>query len=402
MKSEITRTREIFIVLTICSLAGHAVAGDSTLAAERSDEAFAEAEQEHYETALRLFQESYQLQPAPKTLFNIGMMQKALKRNREAVKTFRQVLALPIDDGMRKDTESAILEMKDTVGYLRIISKLDGVEVFVDGEAYGTTPLTEDLVLLTGIQEVLCKKKGFEPWSTQVEIPGNGTVPLKVNLEVEKGSIELSCDLNAFVRLNNEVAGACPFTQRVVPGTYEVMVSADGKVPSVQTVNVASGKTVSLEIALADLPLPAPTPSPAPPAPTPATQFQPPKRTPAFLISGVTSMLAGLAGVGVGILFTVRSQNDYDDVVDLIDNANQAAEDKDEAAYNLYVSQYQTAKEKWENDKHPADRAGIIAGYVAGGVLTLTGAVLLGIHAKKKTSEKISIAPTVSGLTVSF
>ena len=80
-----------------------------------------------------------------------------------------------------------------------------------------------------------------------------------------------------------------------------------------------------------------------------------------------------------------------------------AKQEDDRDQYNNYVAQYNNAKTDLEENLHPADSAGMIAGYVTGGVLTLTGITLLLVHGIKKNKERPRVAaPTFGGLLVQF
>ena len=394
MKNNRLRCVIVPAVSMLALIARPSDASDIEIAEQRYDEAHTAIAEEQYERALQLFETSYRLNPTPKALFNIGMTLKALKRNLAAYRTLKQALELEnpgLDDEEKIiAAQSAIDELKTTIGYLMVISDLDGIDVSVGKESLGKTPFENEVALHTGNQEIVCSKAGYETWRKKITIPQNGTLQLNVDLEVEKGAISVACEEGALVYVNGETAGACPLSKRVIPGTYDVTVTARDKVSAVRTVTVQSGRTVDLQISLADVASAAPAPD------------RPSGTTPAFLISGIAATVLGVAGLGVGIGFTIRSENNYQDVVGLVNKANDAAEVGDWEAYDDYVIQYESAKDDWEKNQRPADRAGIIAGYVVGVTLTAAGGVLFGMHFKKKRAETVSVTPGFGNVIVSF
>lgn len=360
-------------------------------------------DQEKYLEALQKYQESYRILPRSSSLRGIGACQQAMGHNVEAVEAYRKV---PEMEGAKESdvqkAKKAIRLLEESVGYLGISGAPNGARVTLDGMEVGTVPLKDTIVLNQGSHILEVSHDDHETLSEKITIlPGNVKSFSSV-LQPLMGQIAVSCTIGT-VSINGVTRGVCPVVVKVKPGEHELLVEASGKKTDVRTVAVTSGKTVSLEIALNDLLPPPATVSTPPPVETvsPIRQQTPIKHTQAFLISGVASLLVGIAGMGVGIGFTVKSEKDYQDVVDIIENANQAAREGDREAYDQYVSQYQTAVESWETDQQPVDRAGMIAGYVIGGTLTVVGSILLGIHGKKKT-EKVSVAPGFGGISGSF
>ena len=61
------------------------------------------------------------------------------------------------------------------------------------------------------------------------------------------------------------------------------------------------------------------------------------------------------------------------------------------------------SKADLEENLKPADRAGMIAGYVTGSVMSATGITLLIVHiAKKKRERRVALSTAPGGLSVSF
>ena len=362
-----------------------------------------------YVEALALFEKSYQLQARPSVLLNIGGCQQAMGQNVAAVKTFQKVIAS--EGATPKQLETARekkTKLEEVVGYLRIVGPPDGAVVTIDGETVGAMPLEEMVVLDEGDHTLDIRLEAHEPYSKIITITSGMPLTYRVILRPAKGSISVTCD-EGNVFIDGVERGKCPVNLDVNPGTHELVVQAPNKKNDVQIIEVVSGETVSRKVVLenasqsdASEAVAQSSAEPKMPDTDEETASETGNRPPVFLISGITAAALGVVGLGVGIGFSVRSERNYQDVVGVIDDANQAYEDDDMAAYDDYLAQYQTAKKDWEKNQRPADQAGIIAGYVIGSTLTVAGAVLLGIHFKKKRDDKVAAVPGFGGVGIAF
>jgi len=137
---------------------------------------------EDYTGALFSFEESYRILPRVTTLFNIGMCQKALILNLEALATFQRFLDEDVADThplMRQDAMEALDELEEKVGKIRIEGAPDGSLLTLDGRQAIETPIERPLFVDPGRHIVRVSKSGFESFETAVIVEAGAEVTLK-------------------------------------------------------------------------------------------------------------------------------------------------------------------------------------------------------------------------------
>jgi hypothetical protein len=148
---------------------------DGVAASERGD----------FQAALRAFQSSYDLNPVPDVLYNIGMCHKALGNAPGAANAFQQyVLAVGGDmtADERAEFEALLQELVPQVGRLAVQATETGAMVQVDGTNVGTTPLQGWYAVEPGSHAVTVTRDGFAPASTVIDVPAGALVPLNMTL----------------------------------------------------------------------------------------------------------------------------------------------------------------------------------------------------------------------------
>ncbi|MBU8922753.1 MAG: PEGA domain-containing protein, partial [Bacteroidales bacterium] len=71
--------------------------------------------------------------------------------------------------------------LRQKIGYLSFQTD-PGARIFVNGRFIGITPLSKTISLTSGKHMVEMKKAGFRDWTTEVFIPSDETVNLKISL----------------------------------------------------------------------------------------------------------------------------------------------------------------------------------------------------------------------------
>jgi hypothetical protein len=109
-------------------------------------------EQDDLQGALDKFKQAYEKYPSPKLFFNIGQALHGLSRNVEALAAFERFLAEATDASPdfieQASAQVALLNAK--LARVVVESNRVGVEVMVDGEPRGTTPLAKPIVVEPG------------------------------------------------------------------------------------------------------------------------------------------------------------------------------------------------------------------------------------------------------------
>jgi hypothetical protein len=355
-------------------------------------------EKEDYPGALASFEESYRIAPKPTVLYNVGMCQKALYRYADSMATFRRYLAEggdKIKADRRREVEAAMAEMAGLMGRLRLEGAPDGAEVRVDGVPVGTTPLAEPLAIDPGRHALDVTKQGLEPLRIEITVASGGETPVRAALTPFRAALRVDCaDKTALVSVDGKVVGGCPYQGVAEPGTRVVRVEAVGKKVFERKVDAKPGATAVVAVAFEPL-APAAAQKPVarktPPVPPRggegskkgAEETEGAGALSGLFIGGIVSTAVGIAGLGVGGYFTYKGFQDFKDGSD-------AADAGDDAAYA-----------KVRDDRLPADRNGMIAGYVVGGALLATGVVLFvmdGQVSEEKDAAPVAVGP--GGVTI--
>ena len=337
-----------------------------------------------YTKALAAFQTSYSLRKSPVVLFNIGLCQSRMQRPFDAISTFEALLDEP---EFKADAEAMISELEGRFGRLELLEAPDGASVTIDDKSVGETPFDRPIPLYPGNHRVMISKRGYVSLSSELIAVQGETAVLNAALTAESAAIDVTCDADGRVYVDGDVVGACPYRGAIAPGSHRLSVKAPGKIPETRTVDAKAGASVTAVFRL----LPESTAAAAPSVP--ALAPVPPRRTPGLLIGGIVTTALGVAGFGVGVAFSVLWKVHHDRVEEEIEKINSA---KNRDLYDAYYASYLDSKDEWENHHRPTDRVGMIAGYVTGGVLTLTGITLLTVYGirEKKGAVAVKVAPT--------
>jgi PEGA domain len=139
-----------------------------------------------YRLAVIEFERTYELVPDYRVLYNIGQVRIQLGEYARARKALQRYL----QEGkgqLKPDRERAVhadLEMlENRTATLRIDCSEPGADVLVDGEAVGTTPLSEPILLNAGEHNIELRKLGFRSQVLRRTLAGSDAGELKVELE---------------------------------------------------------------------------------------------------------------------------------------------------------------------------------------------------------------------------
>jgi hypothetical protein len=117
-------------------------------------------------SALKLFEQAYELNKTPKALAQIGLAEQALGRWSAADKNLRQALESG-DDPWIKKNRPAIEQSLDIiaahVGQLDVSGKPAGADVRVDGELVGQLPLARPVTVTAGGVAIEVSARGHVP-----------------------------------------------------------------------------------------------------------------------------------------------------------------------------------------------------------------------------------------------
>ncbi|HSY23233.1 MAG TPA: PEGA domain-containing protein [Polyangiaceae bacterium] len=209
-----------------------------------------------YAGALAKYEQAYAVSKDPRLLFNMAVCARSLRayaRMRGLLLRYRKEAAGTLTDEDRAEVEGALTAVRGLVASVKLTVNEDGAVVSVDGENAGTTPLDGDLVLDLGKHVMSVKKPGFEPDTRTIEISGGDReTAMSVALVAAKtgGALVVAADDDALVTIDDDVARRGRFDGEVTAGTHRVRVTEPGKISYDARVEIRTGETRTLVIAL--------------------------------------------------------------------------------------------------------------------------------------------------------
>lgn len=116
-------------------------------------------------TALKKFEQAYQVFPSAKIWFNVGAAERVLDRPVEALQAFQRFLAeapeAPPDS--RQEAQQAVAALTSSLGRLNVECALAGVDVSIDGKPAGVTPLATPIWATPGQHQIAGRREGMAP-----------------------------------------------------------------------------------------------------------------------------------------------------------------------------------------------------------------------------------------------
>jgi hypothetical protein len=127
--------------------------------------------------ALAAFEDAYQIFPSPRIFFNIGLANVGLARNPQALRAFQRFLIEAPDASVESVSraKAQVQALLPKVAIVDVISPRPGLEIVVDGESMGRSPLTAPLYLDPGQHRLLAKANETAPPSVKTFEVAGGT-----------------------------------------------------------------------------------------------------------------------------------------------------------------------------------------------------------------------------------
>lgn len=215
-----------------------------------------------YAGALTKFKRSYDTSKDARLLWNMAACEKELRHYARAASLVHRYLAEGgslISNEQRKtatDTETALRAFYSTV---LLVGAPDGASVQVDDSPAGQTPLLEPLRLDLGTRRLRVDAAGYEPFLTNVEVPGSNQLEVSVKLVRALPVVAVAPRLSItssgpsdIISIDGKALGSRHWEGTVAVGAHTVRVSAAHKKPYEAQVELAAGSSRSLDVKLED------------------------------------------------------------------------------------------------------------------------------------------------------
>jgi hypothetical protein len=187
------RTLRPFAVALTLSLA----AGAPGRAFAQSGVAPVDEARQHYRRGVELFGESnfsaalvefrraYELAPNFSVLYNIAQIHFQQHDYAEALKTFTAYLnegGNKVPPARRTEVENELKFLRERVGYVEIVSNVEGADVSVDGVSTGKTPFSAPLVVSAGRRRIELLREDRVLATRQIEVAAGDRIKLELNV----------------------------------------------------------------------------------------------------------------------------------------------------------------------------------------------------------------------------
>lgn len=138
-----------------------------------------------FDAALLEFQRAYELAPSYKILFNVAQVHRQRNDYASALRVYERYLKEgggEIDAKRKGDVEREIGQLRGRVATLQISTNVAGVDIAIDDESVGKTPLPQGVVVNSGKRKVTASKEGRVPVSRVINVAGAETQKIELEL----------------------------------------------------------------------------------------------------------------------------------------------------------------------------------------------------------------------------
>jgi hypothetical protein len=142
-------------------------------------------ESSDYRAALNEFRLAYEIAPNYRVLFNLAQASFQLHDYAEAKNWFEEYLESggdEIPEERRGHVERELRTLQQYVSTLDLRTNPEGVEISIDDQLVGTTPLAEPVLLSAGRREVSARLAGYAPETRVVDLAGGEAASLELAL----------------------------------------------------------------------------------------------------------------------------------------------------------------------------------------------------------------------------
>jgi hypothetical protein len=198
-----------------------------------------------------------------------------------------------------------LVPSESQLAHLTIKTSVPGVEVLVDGQSVGRSPLPASLTLAPGKRVVETRRRGYEPGRQEIALGEGARGALNFDLDEaavgapeDFGRLALSVsESEPQITVDGRSRGVYRQGLRLPVGPHVLRVERAGFEPVTRTVEVASGVDTNTRVTL---------------QPTADTRFAHVERTRSRRRWGWSTLAAGVVLAGASSVFTLRSAEDLD------------------------------------------------------------------------------------------
>lgn len=241
--------------------ATNAFADDAAAARFHDQRARAHFAAREYEDAIREFFLVQRISPNARNVFNIATCFQLLGRHAEAFQMFTEYLAGQEDDeGRRARAREAIAQLAPEVARLAVTTDPPDARIYVDRPEHGAYARAPGVVAVEpGEHTVFVELDGYRGAEATVTAERGRETEVTLTLEARTGELRVLSEVEGQAQVRTpagEVAaqGSTPLSAQLIPGPYEIVVTADGYEAYRGLAEVREAESVEHTASLAVLP----------------------------------------------------------------------------------------------------------------------------------------------------
>jgi hypothetical protein len=204
------------------------------------------------------FQQAYDRSKDARLLWNVAVCEKGQRRYVRVRMLVERYLSEGKDLLTAEQVQAAqgaLATIKPFIGTAKIDTD-EGVELFVDGERAGTTPLPGPLPLDLGKHQIGARKSGYKTFATTVVIEGGSetAVPIALVPIDTRARIAVHAGEGDSIAFDGSVVGVTRWQGEVNAGPHTIRVSAPKRKTHELSLDLAEGSNRTVEVSLENEP----------------------------------------------------------------------------------------------------------------------------------------------------
>lgn len=208
--------------------------------------------------ALTKLTKAHRLSADPRLLWNMAAAEKNLRHYSRVIDNVERFLAAGapyVSDEDRTQAQELLAAVKGFVSEVTFDVQPVGVEVEIDGQSMGTTPLQRPLSVDFGHREVRLSKLGYRPELRKLELEGGKPVEVAAILseDLHQGALKIVTDPQSRIRVDGKIVGVGMWQAQVPSGSHTIQIEGDNKVSQTSEVVILDGESRSMNVLLNDV-----------------------------------------------------------------------------------------------------------------------------------------------------
>lgn len=197
------------------SFDGRAQASNQAMAAEHFERGLELYQEGSLDAALVEFERAYEAVPDFRVLYNLAQVQMQRGEYVEAIALFERYIhdgGSSIAAERKVEVEQDLEKLNARVARLWVESNAEGAELYINGKSIGLLPLSQPVLINSGVCDIRVAKAGFEPRLHQVKVAGGEQPRVSLPLTpIAQPTVSAAPSAQMSARTRTEAVSYTPF-----------------------------------------------------------------------------------------------------------------------------------------------------------------------------------------------